>query len=41
MLVMQDILTGEQTDLLAGAEIVDGRVVNSSVIVPLAWRKGE
>ncbi len=39
MVVTIDLVTGAQTDLFAGAEIVNGKVTNESVVVPIAWRK--
>jgi hypothetical protein len=39
MVVTIDLATGAQTDLFAGADIVDGKVTNDSMLVPIAWRR--
>lgn len=39
VLQLIDLATNAQTDLLAGAEIVEGKVVNARTLTPIAWRR--
>lgn len=39
VLQMIDLGSNAQTDLLAGAEIVDGKVINTRTLTPIAWRR--